>query len=99
MATSESTFQKKFLDRIRKEFPDCFIMKNDANYIQGVPDWIVLYDNKWVALEMKRSIKSPRQPNQEFYVEQLDSMSYAAFVYPENEDEVLEEIKFIFTYC
>lgn len=98
MAATESAFQKKFLDRIRREFPDCVILKNDPNYIQGIPDWIVLYDNKWVALEMKRSINSPRRPNQEYYIDQLDGMSYAAFVYPENADEILDAIRFIFTY-
>lgn len=98
MASTESAFQKKFLDRIRREFPDCVILKNDPNYIQGIPDWIVLYDNKWIALEMKRSISSPKRPNQEYYIDRLDGMSYAAFVYPENADDILDEIRFIFTY-
>lgn len=93
----ESIFQKRFLDRIRAEFPGCYILKNDASYIQGFPDWTVLYKDKWVVLEMKRSSEASRQPNQEYYVKQLDRMSYSAFVCPENADEVLDEIRSIFS--
>lgn len=93
----ESIFQKRFLDRIRNEFPGCYILKNDAGYIQGFPDWTILYKNKWVVLEMKRANGASRQPNQEYYVKQLNRMSYSAFVCPENADDVLNEIRFIFS--
>lgn len=93
----ESLFQKRFLDRIRNEFPGCCILKNDASYIQGFPDWTVLYKDKWVVLEMKRSEDAEHQPNQDYYVKKLNHMSYSTFVCPENADEVLDEIRFIFS--
>ena len=70
-------------------FPGCVILKNDAGYMQGIPDLLILFENKWAMLEVKASERSREQPNQNYFVELLDSMSFAAFIYPENEDEVL----------
>lgn len=89
MANLESQFQSKIKKRIRDRFPGCVVMKNDPNDIQGIPDLIVLYKDRWAALECKRLEKAHRQPNQEYYVRKLDDMSYARFIFPENEDEVL----------
>ena len=70
-------------------FPGCVILKNDAGYMQGIPDLLILFENKWAMLEVKASERSREQPNQDYFVDLLDSMSFAAFIYPENEDEVL----------
>lgn len=93
MAKLESKFQKELMDAIRKEFPGCVIIKNDSSYIQGFPDWTILYKNKWAAIEAKRSAKAPKQPNQDYYVDTLDQMSFARFAYPENKEEVLDELR------
>ena len=96
MAKLESKFQKELMDEIRKQYPGCVILKNDSSYIQGFPDWTILYKNKWAVLEAKRSRTADKQPNQPHYVDKLNSMSYSRFVYPENKDEVLQELQQIF---
>lgn len=92
MAKLESKFQKELMDKIRKQHPGCVILKNDSSYIQGFPDWTILYKDKWAVLEAKRSKNAAKQPNQEYYVDTLNNMSFSRFVFPENSEEVLEEI-------
>ena len=96
MAKLESKFQKELMDEIRDRYPGCVILKNDSGYIQGFPDWTILYKDKWAVLEAKREKNAKKQPNQEYYVDQLDNMSFSRFVYPENKDEVLEGLHQIF---
>ena len=93
----ERDFQRKLIGAIYERFPGCFVMKNDPTYIQGIPDLVILYKHRWAALEVKKDAISaePRhlQPNQETYVALLNDMSYAAFVYPENVEEVLNDLQ------
>ena len=89
MAHRESRFQADLIRDIYKAFPGCLVLKNDPNYIQGIPDLLILYKNHWAALEVKRSIDAPHQPNQQYYVDLMSQMSYASFVYPENREEVM----------
>lgn len=89
----ESQFQHALINKIKSRFPGCIVLKNDANYIQGIPDWLVLYKDHWAALECKRSATESHRPNQDYYVELMDSMSCAKFVYPENEEEVLDVLE------
>lgn len=96
MAKLESKFQKELIDEIKEQFPGCLVMKNDSGYIQGIPDWTILYKNKWAVLEAKRSKDANKQPNQPYYVETLNKMSFSRFVYPENKEEVLNELHRIF---
>lgn len=93
---SESRFQAELIKDLKQLFDGCVVLKNDANYIQGFPDLLVLYGDKWAALEVKASARSSYQPNQEYYVERLDDMSYSSFVYPENKEEVLQDLLSIF---
>ena len=92
MAKLESKFQKELMDKIKSQYPGCVILKNDSSYIQGFPDWTILYKDKWAVLEAKRSKSAAKQPNQEYYVDKLNDMSFSRFVYPENSEEVLEDI-------
>lgn len=93
MAKLESKFQKELIDEIKRLFPGCIVMKNDSGYIQGFPDWTILYGERWAVLEAKRDKNASHQPNQDYYVMKLDDMSFARFVYPENKEEVLYELQ------
>lgn len=93
MSKLESKFQKELMDEIRAAYPGCVILKNDSGYIQGIPDWTILWKDKWAVLETKKSKNAAKQPNQEYYVDQLDNMSFSRFVYPENKEEVLRELQ------
>jgi len=92
----ESEFQKKLKDRLKEQFPGCMVLKNDPNQIQGVPDLTVLYEDKWAALEVKRSQGASHRPNQNYYIDKMSKMSYASFVSPENIEEVFEELEEVF---
>lgn len=96
MAKLESRFQKEFIDKVKTRYPGCIALKNDPTYIQGFPDWTVLYEDKWAVLEMKKERGANKQPNQEYYVNKLNKMSFSRFVFPENEDEVLEDLDILF---
>lgn len=96
MAKRESKFQKELMDEIKQRYPGCVVMKNDSGYIQGFPDWTILYKDKWAILEAKREEDAEHQPNQDYYVEKLDGMSFSRFVYPENKEEVLCELRKFF---
>lgn len=89
----ENKFQAKLIKELKKEFPGCMVLKNDSSYIQGVPDLMVLYKDKWCSLEVKKSGLAKHQPNQDYYVEKMNEMSFSKFIYPENKEEVLDELK------
>lgn len=88
----ENKFQSKLIREIKDMFPGCIVMKNDSSYIQGIPDLLVLHKDKWASLEIKKNAKASKQPNQEYYVGRMDEMSFSRFIYPENKDEVLDEL-------
>lgn len=90
---AERYYQRRVIKRLRDEFPGCLILKNDSSYMQGVPDLIVLYGPYWAMLEIKVSEDAPFQENQAYYVSELNHMGYAAFIYPENEDEVFHDLQ------
>ena len=90
---SERRYQAELIKRLREMFPGCLILKNDSSYMQGVPDLIILYHDRWGMLEVKASANSPFKPNQAYYVSELNSMSFAAFIYPENEEDVLHDLQ------
>ena len=93
---NESRYQRKLIQRLRDTFPGCIILKNDPSYMQGVPDIIILFNDRWAMLEIKISEDANYQANQEYYIELLDRMSYAAFVNPENEEDVFYDLQFTF---
>lgn len=97
MATKlERDFQSGLIKDLKTIFPGCIIMKNDASYIQGIPDLLVLYKDKWATLENKKSAKAHKQPNQEYYVGVMDEMSFSRFIFPENKNVVLKELERFF---
>jgi len=88
----ENDFQSSIIKELKAEFPDCMVLKLDSGYIQGIPDLLVLYRDKWAVLECKRSENSPHRPNQDFYIERLDGMGFASFIFPENKDRVTAQL-------
>lgn len=89
----EATYQATLIQRLYEMFPGCFVQKMDSSFTQGIPDLLVLFGRYWVMLEVKAAADSPVQPNQKWYVEKLNEMSFAAFICPENEDEVLRGVQ------
>jgi hypothetical protein len=93
----ESRFKTKLKNEIKEMFPGCIILHLDPNEIQGISDLIILYKNKWAVLEGKKHANATHRPNQDYYVDLMDDMSFASFIYPENKDEVLDELWLYFT--
>jgi len=92
----ENKFQRQLIKDLKLRFPKCIVIKPDPNQIQGLPDLLILFNAKWAALECKQTTKSKKQPNQERYVSLMDSMSFSRFIFPENKEEVLDELQQVF---
>lgn len=89
----EATYQAGLIKRIETLIPGCVVLKNDPREIQGIPDLLVLYKDRWAVLEVKISHGAKVQPNQMYYIETLGAMSYASFINPDNEEAVLDELQ------
>lgn len=94
----ESGFQKRLIKELKVIFPNCIVMKLDPTYKQGVPDLLILFKNKWAALECKKSKDAKHRSNQDYYVKIMNRMSYASFIYPENKEEVLDDLRKAFKF-
>lgn len=92
----ENRFKTKLVKEIKDRFPGCIITHLDPNEIQGIPDLLILYKDKWAALEGKKTANASIRPNQLYYVDRMSAMSYASFIYPENKESVLDEISQLF---
>lgn len=93
MIVTENKYQAKIIKKLEQIFPNCLIIKLDASYQQGLPDLLVLWGKYWAVLEVKSSRSASSQPNQNHYINQLNEMSFAAYIYPENEQEVLSALQ------
>ena len=92
----EGDFQGNLIKELKVIFPGCIVTKLDSSHIQGIPDLLVLWNDKWAVLECKRDAKAKKRPNQDYYVGKMNEMSFAAFIYPENKEEVLRELQSAF---
>lgn len=90
---TEPDYQADLIKLLKKMFPGCIVLKNDSAYIQGIPDLTIFFKDKWAMLEVKRSENEPHQPNQDYYVDYSDRMSFGRFIYPENQQLVLDALK------
>lgn len=93
---NERAYQATLVSRIRERFPGCTVLKNDASFNQGIPDILILFENMWAMLEVKTSDTSKKQPNQDYYIKKFDGMSFASFINPNNEEEVLNALQSTF---
>ena len=94
--TPEGKFQDLLRDELENNFEGCLILKNDPNLLQGVPDLLVLFRNRWALLEVKKSANERKQPNQRFYVDWANQNSFGAFVFPENFESVMIDLQNFF---
>jgi hypothetical protein len=92
MVSREGPYKTRLKHRIEDMFPGCVIVKADSSDLQGIPDLLILFGDRWAALEVKISLRARTQPNQPYWVDRLGEMSFAAFICPEIEDEVLHEL-------
>lgn len=91
----ESAYQSRLIKKLKRMFPGCVIQKLDTDYQQGIPDLLILWGRNWAILEVKRkrpTKASDFEPNQEWFLEQFNKMSFADCIYPENEEEVLRDL-------
>lgn len=87
----ESGFQDELIETLHALFPGCMTFKMDQ--FQGIPDLLVLYGDKWAFLECKRGTASEHQPNQDYYVDLMNEMSFSRFIDKENREEVLNALQ------
>jgi hypothetical protein len=95
VSKKENEFQPSVIRELERRFPGSIVTKLDSGHIQGIPDLLILYNEKWATLECKKSEedrKHPR-PNQEYYVGKMNDMSFSRFIYPENREEVMSELQ------
>lgn len=90
---AENKFKTNLIKELRVMFPGCIITHLDPNEIQGIPDLLILYEDRWAVLEGKDYAEASHRPNQDYYVDLMNRMSFAAFIYPENKEEVLHELQ------
>ena len=89
----ENKFKTKLVKELEARFPGCVIIHTDGNDIQGIPDLVILHKKRWAALEGKKNESASKRPNQDYYIQKMNEMSYASFISPENKDEVLNDIQ------
>ncbi len=89
----ENVYQGLLIKRLKEEFPGAVVLKNDSGYQQGIPDLTILHGPRWAMLEDKRDKNEPHRPNQDWWVNRLRDLSYAAFIYPQNEEDVFDELR------
>lgn len=93
----ERDFQRNLIKDLRNRFEGSIVIKNDSSYMQGIPDLLILFRSKWATLECKKSANARKQPNQEFYVDKMNGMSFSRFIYPENKTDILDEMEVFFS--
>lgn len=90
---TEAEYQAKLVRKLNRRFPGCLILRGDAFRDQGILDLFILYNERWASLEVKASRSAPTRPNQDYFVDRLGKMSFAAYIYPEDEKEVLDALE------
>lgn len=93
----ESSFQADLKKDLKKRFPDSLVVKSDPLQVQGIPDLLIFCGHRWAALECKRQSRASHRPNQDYYVDKMNQMSFSRFIYPENKEDVLNELQEFFS--
>lgn len=91
---AEREYQAYLIPLIRDVIlPGCWVLKNDSGYQQGIPDLSVFHGPRWAWLEVKAYEGAPEEPNQDYFVQFAARSAFGAFIYPENEQEVLDGLQ------
>lgn len=96
MGKRENAFQAGLIKEIEERYEGCVVLKNDANYKQGIPDLTIFYKNRYALLESKKDMKASYRPNQELYLDLFDEWSFARRIEPTNKEEILHELDAFF---
>jgi hypothetical protein len=96
VSPNEVVYQGKLVEKLKKMFPASFILRPDPTDFQGIPDILILYGDRWAMLECKLSSNAKIQPNQDYYVNLFNAMSFCAIIYPAIEEMVLDDLQFAF---
>lgn len=93
----EKDFKKNFCKSLKRLGCNALQYQQSATTLAGFPDTIVLLPESLVVfLEFKKSKTAKYRPGQKEWKEKLEERGfYHWFVYPENAEQVLEEIKSI----
>lgn len=89
----ERDFQADLIKELKSTYKGSIVTKLDSSHIQGIPDLLILHNSKWATLECKKTANAKKRPNQEYYVEKMNKMSFSRFINPDNKEEVLHELK------
>jgi hypothetical protein len=89
----EADLQSKFLSSLRKLGYKCFKQQMNATTRAGTPDAFIFKEGFWGWIEFKQHKNSKARPGQKENVEWAKENSWGSFVYAENKDEVLKELK------
>ncbi|MEG1514770.1 MAG: hypothetical protein RSD95_07805 [Clostridia bacterium] len=92
-AKLERDFQSGLVKELKALLPGCIVTKLDSSHIQGIPDLLILFKDRWATLECKKRIEARKRPNQDYYVQRMNEMSFSRFISPENKEEVLHELE------
>ena len=87
----ESGIQDDIVDELQVLFPGCIVSK--IEFFQGCPDLLILYRDKWATLETKRGAESAHQPNQDYYVDLMNEMSFSRFINKNNKEKVFRDLQ------
>lgn len=92
----ERDFQKNLIKELKDRFVGAIVTKLDSSHIQGIPDLLILFGDKWATLECKKSSSASHRPNQDYYVDRMNQMSFSKIIFPENKGDVLNELEIYF---
>lgn len=92
--TGRTGYKASLIKELESRFPGCVLFNLDPNTThQGIPDLLILFNERWAMLEVKAAFDSKLQPNQDYWVGFYNELAFASFIYPENEEEVLDELQ------
>lgn len=92
----ERDFQKDLVKELKDRFVGAIVTKLDSSHIQGIPDLLILFGDKWATLECKKCSGASHRPNQNYYVDRMNQMGFSKFIFPENKGDVLNELEIYF---